>query len=222
MQAGAWAASTDSVRAVREIAPDLFYWRAFHEGIGKDVCSYFLSDSGVLIDPLLPSNGFDGSDSMDWLGQHGPPTAILLSNRHHYRHSGRVVDAFSIPVYASEAGMHEFSPDQNVVAFRFGDQLPGGVIAHEVGVICPDETALEIRGARALALADGVVRFDEMNSPLGFVPDYLLGDDPEAVKAGLRRVYERMLELDFEHLLLAHGEPAVGDGKQQLEAFLEG
>lgn len=206
---------------MQEIAPGLFHWTAFHEGIRNDVSSYFFSGSGVLIDPLLPSGGFDGgADPLEWLSQQGPPAGIVLSNRHHYRHSGRLADAFSIPVYASEPGMHEFSPDQSVRPFRFGDELPFGVVTHEVGAICPDETALEIPSARALALADGLVRFDELDGPLGFVPDFLLGDDPEDVKAGLRQAFERLLALDFDHLLLAHGLPAVGDGKEQLRAFL--
>ena len=206
---------------MREITPGLFHWTAFHHGINKDVSSYFLSDGGVLIDPLLPAGVFEGgTDPLDWLRRHGPPRAILLSNRHHYRDSGRLVEAFSIPVYASEPGMHEFSPEQRVQPFQFGDELPGGVVAHEVGVICPDETALEIPSARALALADGLVRFDSLDSAIGFVPDYLLGDDPDSVKTGLRQALERLLELDFEHVLVAHGSPLVGDGKEQLREFV--
>jgi hypothetical protein len=207
---------------VREIVPGLFHWTAFHEGIHKEVSSYFLADGAVLFDPLLPRDGFDvDGDPLEWLRRHGPPTAILLSNRHHYRSSGRLVEAFSVPVYASEPGMHEFLPGQGVRPFRFGDELPGGVVAHEVGAICPDETAFEIPSVGALAVADGITRFDALDGPLGFVPDYLLGDDPEGVKAGLREAYGRLLRLDFEHLLLAHGLPAVDDGKEQLRAFLE-
>jgi hypothetical protein len=117
--------------------------------------------------------------------------------------------------------MQEFSPEQRVRPFRFGDRLPGDVIAHEIDAICPDETALEIPSARAVAVADGLVRFTAPDAPLGFVPDFLIGDEPEAVKAGLRAAYQRLLGLDFDHLLLAHGLPAVGDGKEQLRAFLE-
>ncbi len=116
--------------------------------------------------------------------------------------------------------MHEFSSEQRVEPFDFGDELEGGVIAHEVDAICPDETALEIPTARALAVADGLVRFDAPDDPVGFVPDFLLGDDPEAVRAGLCASFERLLELDFEHLLLAHGSPLVGDGKERLRAFV--
>jgi hypothetical protein len=96
------------------------------------------------------------------------------------------------------------------------------VIAHEVGAICPDETALEIQSARAVALADGLVRFESPDGPMGFVPDSLLGDDPEGVKAGLLDAFRRLLELDFDHLLLAHGLPVVGDGKERLREFVEG
>lgn len=208
--------------APAQVIPDVFHWTAFHERIRAQVSSYYLSEHGVLIDPLLPREGFgDGQDPVGWLRAHGPPTAILLSNRHHYRDSGRLIDAFGVPVLASEPGMHEFTADQQVQSFRFGDRLPGGVIAHEVGAICPDETALEIPAARAIAFADGLVRSNALDGPLGFVPDWLLGDDPAGVKAGLRASFVRLLELDFEHLLLAHGRPVVGDGKERLREFVE-
>ena len=56
---------------------------------------------------------------------------------------------------------------------------------------------------------------------VAFVPDYLLGDDPPAVRAGLRDAFARLLEeQDFDGLLLAHGDPAPSGGRAQLEAFL--
>lgn len=205
---------------MREIIPGVFHWTTFHEGIRADVSSYFLAESGVIIDPLLPAALDGGVDPLEWLRDQGPPTAILLSNRHHYRHSRRLAEAFDIPIRASEPGMHEFSARQRVQPFRFGDRLPGGVIAHEVDAICPDETALEIPSARAVVLADGVVRFDAPDAPLSFVPDYLMGEDPEAVKSGLRDAFQSLLGLDFDHLLLAHGLPVVGEGKVRLREFL--
>jgi hypothetical protein len=47
----------------------------------------------------------------------------------------------------------------------------------------------------------------------------LLGDDPEGVKTGLRRSYRRLLDLDFDSLLFAHGDPIVGGGKDALRGF---
>jgi hypothetical protein len=206
---------------VRQIVPGLLHWSSFHPGIRHEVSSYYFSDGGVLIDPLLPGEGFEGGgDPIEWLAEHGTPRAILLSNRHHYRHSDRLVEAFGIPVRASRPGMHEFSSKQRVEPFDFGDELEGGVIAHEVDAICPDETALEIPAARAVALADGLVRWGAPDDPIGFVPDSLLGDDPEGVRQGLLASFGRLLELDFEHLLLAHGSPLVGDGKERLSEFV--
>jgi hypothetical protein len=113
--------------------------------------------------------------------------------------------------------MHEFTDGEPVEPFDFGDELPGGVTAHEVGVICPDETALYLPRHHALALADGGVRW-EPGDTLGFVPDYLM-DEPEKTKEGLREAYRRLAQLDFRHLLLAHGEPFVGDGREVLSTF---
>jgi glyoxylase-like metal-dependent hydrolase (beta-lactamase superfamily II) len=199
---------------MREILPGVSHWTTYHDGIRADVSSYYLRDTGVVIDPLLPA------EALDWFSKDAPPRASLLTNRHHYRHSGRLIDAFGVTVHASRPGMHEFSADQRVEPFNFGDSLPGGVVAHEVGAICPDETAFEIPSARAIVCADGVVRHPDPDGPLGFVPDYLIGDDPEAVKRDLRAAYERLLELDFDHLLLAHGLPVVGEGKQRLREFV--
>jgi hypothetical protein len=48
-----------------------------------------------------------------------------------------------------------------------------------------------------------------------------LMDDPGPTKAGLRDAHRRMLDLDFDRLLLAHGDPIVHGGKDELFAFVE-
>jgi hypothetical protein len=40
------------------------------------------------------------------------------------------------------------------------------------------------------------------------------------VKRGLRSAYRRLLSLDFEHLLLAHGHPWLGGARQALAGFV--
>ena len=59
----------------------------------------------------------------------------------------------------------------------------------------------------------------DQESSLQFVPDWLM-DDPEQTKAGLRAAFTKLLELDFDRLLLAHGEPILVGGKQALAAFV--
>jgi hypothetical protein len=47
-------------------------------------------------------------------------------------------------------------------------------------------------------------------------------DDPEKTPAGLRDAYRRLLdELEFDHLLLAHGDPVIGTGREELGALIE-
>jgi hypothetical protein len=70
-----------------------------------------------------------------------------------------------------------------------------------------------------MAFADGLVRSSSDGS-LGFVPDFLLGEDPEGVKRGLRQSLGRLLDESFENLLFAHGRPLVGGGKEALATFL--
>jgi hypothetical protein len=196
---------------MEEIAPGIWHWIAVHPRIRIDVSSYYLPAEGVLIDPLVPSVG------LDWFEEHGPPGDVLLTNRHHYRQSAAFVERFGVTVHCVREGLHEFSDPGHVQPFDFGDELPGGIVAHEVGAICPDETALHIPARAALALADGAVRWTS-GGPLTFVPDELM-DDPERTREGLRASYRRLATLEFDHLLLAHGEPFVGNGRDVLSEF---
>ena len=196
---------------MQEIASGLWHWSARHPRIKIRVHSYYLPAERVLIDPIEPEDG------LDWFAEHSPPEHVLLTNRHHYRASGEFAERFGVTVHCVREGVHEFDLERQVESFGFGDELPGGIVAHEVGVICPDETALHIPAHEALAVADGAVRW-ESGAPLAFVPDDYM-DAPEQTKSGLREAYRGLAELDFRHLLLAHGEPFVGDGRDALTAF---
>ena len=200
---------------MHEIAPGIWHWTSEHPRWGIVTHSYFLPEEGVVIDPLASAEVIDRLEGL------GRPTDVLLTNRHHYRSSGDVAERFGATVRCVREGIHEFTHGEVVEPFAFGDELPGGIVAYEVGSICPDETALHIPGRRALALADGAVRADA-DAPLGFVPDHLM-DEPEKTKEGLRAAYARLAaDLEFEHLLLAHGEPVVGGGREALAAFGSG
>jgi hypothetical protein len=200
---------------VREILPGVFHWTAVHPNIGIEVSSYWLEDGGVLIDPLLPPD-----EGLEWFARRAqPPTAIVLSNRHHYRHSGPLTERFEVPVYCVRSGLHEFADDRPVTAFDPGDELPGRILAHEIGGLCPDETALYMASRGAIAFADGVVRGGD-DAQLGFVPDSLM-DEPPETKRRLLDAYRHVLdELEFEHVLLAHGQPLIGDGRKLLQEFV--
>jgi hypothetical protein len=196
---------------VREILPGVHHWTTVHARWDITLHSYWLAEERVLIDPRVPDEG------LDWFAGTSP-VAALLTNRHHYRDSGRFRERFGCPILCNRLGLHEFTKDEQVEGFAPGDELPGGVVALEVGGICPDESALHIPARRAVAFADGLVRYPDDDGPLTFVPDALF-DDPEADQAVLRAAYGRIAELDVDTLLLAHGDPWVGGGAKALRDF---
>jgi hypothetical protein len=193
---------------MQEVLPGVLHWTAIHPNTGLEAASHYLVDEGILIDPIAPPEGiasFDGRDVRE----------ILLTNRHHTRSAFELQERLGAIVRAPRTGMHDLPADR-VRPYDFGDQLRGGIRPHAISNTWPDETALELPAHRAVAIADGVINYDG----LGFFPDHLLGDDPEAEKRRLRDGFARLAdEVGFDHVLFAHGTPIVGDGREQLRRF---
>ncbi len=199
---------------MRELMPGVYHWTAFHPRLRQQVHSYYVEPAAAVIDPMLPEAG------LEWFAERRSPERALLTNRHHYRRSSDFVERFGCHVLCHEAGLHEFEDGPEVRGFSFGDEVAPGIVALEVGAICPEETALHVRyGNGLLSFADGVIRRDD--GALDFVPDGYLGDDPAAVKEGLRSSFRALLEQDFDGLLFAHGEPLTAGGKLALREFAE-
>jgi glyoxylase-like metal-dependent hydrolase (beta-lactamase superfamily II) len=194
---------------VREILPGIWHWTGLHDHIGIDVSSYYLVVERVVLDPMIPPGG------IEWFEEQGPPEHVLLTNRHHDRHAWELNERFGSTVHCIRNGLYELDGRGPVEPFDFGDELPGGAVAYEVDAICPDETALHFAAHRALACADGVMHY---GGELAFVPEQYM-DDPEGTKRGLREAYGRLLELDFDTLLVAHGSPVAGGAKEALARF---
>lgn len=194
---------------MQELLSGLFHWYAVHPNHGMQVSCHFAAGSGTVFDPLVPDEG------IEWFDDH-QPQRIVLSTRHHLRHSEPIADRFGCPILAHEDGLHEFEDGPPVEGFAFGDQLANDVRALTMDAISPDDTVLHIDVAEgALLFADSVIN----HGGLRFVPDGLIGDDPEGVKRKILERVSALLDEDFDHLLFAHGDPLIGGGKQALSAF---
>ena len=194
--------------SVHEILPGVLRWTARHPSARLESGSHYLAEEGVLIDPIAPPEGIEWFDGR-------PVREILLTNRHHTRSAFEIQDRLGVPIRAPRTGMHEL-PDDRVQPYDFGEELTAGIRPHAVSDSWPDETALEIARHRAVAIADGVINY----RGLGFFPDHLLGDDPEAEKERLRDGFAALVEdVDFDHLLFAHGTPILGDARERLRRF---
>ena len=193
---------------MQEITHGIRHWTAAHPNIGMEVSSYWLPGLGVLLDPLEVPEEVEGVKE------------IVLSNRHHRRDAFEARERFGAVVRVPRIGLHEFAVDDPIEPYDFGDQLAGGAITpYQVTELWPDDGALHIPSLGALALADTVTHYGD---ELALVPDQLM-DDPPAEKRGIREGLARLAEdLDFEHLLIAHGSPLVGEGRERLREFAAG
>jgi glyoxylase-like metal-dependent hydrolase (beta-lactamase superfamily II) len=157
-------------------------------------------------------------EGLDWFREGREVHGLALTNRHHDRDAAQYCAAFGLgAVLVPETGLHEFEQkDLDVRGYASGEEIIPGILAHEVDAISPDDMALEIRSAGALALADALIH---MGGSVRFVSDDLM-DEPAATKRRLAESLEELLDVDFDTLLFAHGDPIVGGGKQVLRDFL--
>ena len=192
---------------LNEVIPGILHWQARHPNIGVDVSSYLLTDSGTLLDPMLPEG--EGPDS---LGH--PVERIILTVRQHTRS----VDQFGIPVFVHSSGLHEFEgSDADVRGYDAGDELAPGITVLPFGRICPDDAILKIDiGPGVLAFGDGLIHYGGLGHP----PDQYIGEDPEAVKASIVEGLAPLADEEFDAMLFAHGTPVATGGKDMLRSFL--
>jgi hypothetical protein len=193
------------VSQVHEIAPGIRHWTALHPNLGIEVSSYWLPGLRVLLDPLAVPEEVDGVDE------------IVLSNRHHTRDMLAAHERFGAPIRAPRAGMHEFDEGAPIDPYDFEEPLAWGAITpYQVTELWPDDCVLHIPPVKALAIADAVIHYGE---GLDFVPDQYM-DDPDAEKRGIRDGLAHLAaDLDFQHLLVAHGTPIPGEGRERLRRF---
>src|SRR3954470_18066763 len=176
------------------------------------VSSYYLEDAGAALDPLLPQGGLDAFG--DWeVGQ------VILSCRHHRRDSAKLQERFGATVRVPRNGLHEFEGgDLAVEPYDPGDEVAPGVRVEALEAISPDDEVLHVHaGLGALLFADGLI---SQGGRIGFVPDSLM-DEPEQVKARTVERLRELLQLDFDALLFAHGNPIARGGRDELIAFID-
>lgn len=203
---------------MNEVLPGVFHWSTFYPKIGQPVHSHYWAEGKALIDPLLPD---EPEPLLAELRERGVDV-IVLSNRHHWRSASEVQKAFpEVTVLCNDQGLYEFTDDEErwVEPYAYGASVAPGLKALEFAAICDDDAALLLdTPGGALLFADGVVVW---NGELAFVPDFLLGPEPEQDRENLRAGLKRLLdEAEFDSLLFAHGDPWIGGGRAALREFL--
>jgi hypothetical protein len=204
---------------MRELIPGIWHWPAFYDSIGMDVHSYWIESAGIVLDPMVPPDvGLDW-----WEAREVQPQQVVLTIGLHWRESEEFASRFGIPIVVPSPALHRYEgTDRSPETYEWGDEIAPGVTAIEIGAIAPDEAALHIEhGDGAVAIADAAIRASG-GGPLTFVPDGLMGNDPETVKAGLHDSLRGLLTREWDTMLMAHGDPIVGGAQKDLQDFLDG
>ena len=209
---------------MRELFDGVYRWEVPHpdwspedaedgQGWERIVASYLVEtpDGAVLIDPLVADDGWEALDA----ALDGRTPDVLLTLFWHTRSTAGVLDRYP----GATAWVHEPAADlvreRGVRGRTFvpGDSLPGGIEA--IDVLRAYEVAFVLPERRALAAGDVLLGDAEGGARL--LPRSWYRGDYDALCAALRDV---LLPLDVEHLLLMHGEPVLGTGREALEQAL--
>jgi hypothetical protein len=186
---------------VLDVAPGLWLWRQPHpdwrEGVEweREVTSFAVESGGVrmLLDPLAPPPAArDLWARLDALA----PTVVVVLKPDHVRDVDLFVRWYGARAYGPFLFWRNDIPRTELEPVRPGDVLPGGLRALHDGR-GQMETPLYLPDQRALVFADA------MTAPGGVLRVWATPWHEERTLPTLRG----LLELPFEHVLVAHGEP---------------
>ncbi len=186
---------------VRDVAPGLWLWRQPHwewrEGDDwEPEVSSFGVQSGtetVLLDPLAPPpNARVVWDRLDA----SRPTAIVVLKPDHVRDVDLFARRYGTRAFGPSLFWRDDIPDADLEGIEPGTELPGGLVALYDGR-GRNETPLWLPEQRALVFADA------LTAPAGDLRVWATPWHEERALPALRE----LLELPFEHVIVAHGEP---------------
>jgi hypothetical protein len=186
---------------VRDVAPGLWVWRQDHPdwhpeaGWDPPVTSTVVESGGevAFLDALAPPE--DAREVWERI-EARPPTMVVVLKPDHVRSVDLFVQRYGARAYGPDVFHRGDVPETDLEWIGPGSELPGGFVALYDGR-GRNETPLWLPEQRALVFADALT---ERGGQL-FV--WATPWHEERVVPALRS----LLELPFEHVIVAHGEP---------------
>jgi hypothetical protein len=213
---------------MQKLTEGLWRWTArhpeWHPGeFGAEVASFAAQagDTTLLVDPLLPSDPSPVLAAID--ETIGDRLAILITIPYHVRSSEELWQRYrgdaETTIHGHPACAKRLADRSAFREIDPGVPLPGGVTAHTIGKPRRYETPLHLPSHGALVFGDAVAESG----------DRLVVWSSEKVDAKVERFYaqrfnptlEPLLELDFDSVLVTHGQPLLGGGKRDLRQALD-
>jgi glyoxylase-like metal-dependent hydrolase (beta-lactamase superfamily II) len=196
---------------MREFAPGVFTWAWRSEAHGYDFNGTLVlhEEGNLCIDPVEPDEGV-----LDALGRRGV-ARILITNRNHVRAANQVRERTGAPVAIHPAD----APYARKQGAQIDEELEVGERAGPFTVVgvpgkSPGEIALHDPARKLLIVGDAVIG----NPParLSLLRERVM-DDPARLRASVRR----LLELDFDILLVGDGASIRAGGRERLRELVE-
>jgi Metallo-beta-lactamase superfamily len=186
--------ANDGGLVVRQVIAGVRTWSVFADDRGLHFNGFAVetSEGTLLVDPVDPSAAGEKWSEFDALA---PYLAVCITNRNHSRAASEFRSRYGIPVRLHEADAAQAEVDAGV---------PGK---------SPGELAVFLPTTRALVVGDLVVG---EGGELATYPEDVIDDLEE-----LHRSAAKLLDLDFDALLLCDGEPFATRGKDALSRFVE-
>ncbi len=195
---------------MQEIFPGIFTWPWFSERHGYDFNGTLVLDSSgnLCIDPVEP-----GADAMARLEKEGVGR-ILLTNRNHVRAAKLVRErtGATIAIHPADAGHARDQGTPIDEDLTFGGRVGPFSIVGVPGK-SPGELALHDPLRRLLIVGDALIG----NPPgeLSLLSERVM-DDPALLRASVRR----LLELDFDAILVGDGVAIVEGARERLRELV--
>jgi hypothetical protein len=212
-----------------KLAKDLWRWTArhpeWHPGeFGSEVACFALRTGAdtVLIDPLLPP---DPDPVLELIEDNlGDRLTILVTVPYHVRSSEAIWQRFRKDVKTAirghaacakrldkTSGFKELHPDK--------DDLPAGITAHAIGKPRRHETPLHVPSHKALAFGDAVAEVD--GKLVVWATDRVDAKMERFHRERFNPTLEPLVELDFDRVLVTHGQPIRKGGRAALRQALD-
>ncbi len=196
---------------MRDVVSDILTWPWFSEPHGYDFNGHLIRHPGgnICIDPVEPTE-----DELDAIAQEGV-TQILLTNRNHSRAANRVRarSGARTLIHADDADHARSQETELDDGLEVGGTL-GPLEAVDASGKSPGEVALLWPDRGILIVGDAII--GKPPGQCGLLPERVM-DDPARLRSNLRK----LLDLDFDILLVGDGESILRDAKVRLKELVE-
>ena len=202
---------------MKEIIPDIFTWHEFSKEKQLNFNGYLLIWEGesVLIDPpRMSEKNFALMETLVGKNSNHPLNTILITNIHHERECDKFRRIFGAKIWINEndsSGL-EVTADET---FKDGDRLPCGLVALNIeNQKSPGESALFLEKRGVMIVGDALI--GKIPGKVNMLPPDKYRD-PVLAKKRLNKI----LDYDFDILLVGDGESILENAKEAVKIFFE-